>query len=125
MGDAYPHALDEIRMRVVAELVGDQCSDGLDLLLGDRHRLPIAAHQAGDTDRREHLQLLLERKVTKEIALEQGQLNQLHAVGPAAPLLPQRQEGMNRLGGELIPHPLFAPGACLNSVPAKLCERVD
>ena len=52
MGDAYSHALDEIWMRVVAELVGDQCSDGLDLLLGDMHRLSIVTHQAGDTDRR-------------------------------------------------------------------------
>lgn len=125
MGDAHLHAFDEIGMRVVAELSGDQRPDGLDLLLGDRHRLPIEAHQAGDADRREHPALLLERKVAKEIAPEQGQLHQLHAVGPAAPLLPQGQEGQNRLGGELIPHPLLAPGVHLNRVPAGLCEWVN
>src|SRR2546428_7639156 len=59
MGDAHLHALDEIGMRVVAELAGDQRPDGLDLLLGDRHRLPIEAHQAGDADRLEHLEILL------------------------------------------------------------------
>jgi len=58
MGDAHLHALDEIRMRVVVELAGDQRPDSLDLLRGDRHRLLIEAHQAGDADRREHLELL-------------------------------------------------------------------
>src|SRR6266568_6168780 len=68
MGDADLHALHEKRMRVIAELVSDERADRLDLLLGDGHRLPIEAYQAGGADRCQYLELLLECKVAKEIA---------------------------------------------------------
>src|SRR5262249_12118117 len=96
-----------------------------DLLLGDGHRLSIEAYQAGDAYRCQYLDLLLECKVAKEIARKQGQLNHSHAIGPAAPLLPQGLEGYNRLGSQLVTHALLTPGARLNSVPAWMRERVD
>ena len=58
-------------MRIVAELVSDEYTNRLNLLLWDRHRRPIETHQAGDTHCRQYVELLLERKVAKEIAPKQ------------------------------------------------------
>jgi len=88
--DPDAHAFDQIGMGIIGEMVLNHRVHRSNLLLRHGHCRAVHPDNASDTNRFQHGDFLLQRKMAKQITAKQGDLDIPDAILPETALTPER-----------------------------------
>ena len=105
--DFDEHAFLQIRMWIVRQDTGHQRLDGDDFLIRNRFRALSTAHNVDDADGFQNWQLLVRLESDEAISGEQRHFDFFLAILPLTEALDGRQQMLDALLHQLIPHHFF------------------